>query len=379
MHDDLIHTVSRNFFKATFTVTILAGFLYVISPFLVPIILGGILALSLSTFVDFFQRRGLSRKMSLIVFSVSLLVIALVPTVAFILRGATVLTRFFHDSNLTEIGKSITGGVYSFLHKISSLYGVDEALLRSKFEAFTGSASTTLANLFASFAYELPEMVLATLITVLAMYCFLKESDRIRRLFNRYSHLQPKRADDFVVMVKSCCREVFFSNIITGILQASIVSIGALACGIGDIYLVFFITFIVSFIPVIGAAPVAAVLAIICFMDSRTGAGIGMVAVAIVSGLSDNVVRPFLGSLGTVEVHPLIGLVSVIGGVLVFGLPGLFLGPLLSSLLFGAVPIILGEYFPENKMKIEAEREWEEDFVEPGIQKFRDNHKEVSQ
>jgi predicted PurR-regulated permease PerM len=81
-------------------------------------------------------------------------------------------------------------------------------------------------------------------------------------------------------------------------------------------------------------------------MDARTGAGLGMLAVAGFSGLSDNLIRPLLGSLGVVEVHPFIGLLSVIGGVIMFGLPGLFMGPLITSLLFGALPIIIDEYFP---------------------------------
>jgi predicted PurR-regulated permease PerM len=65
-----------------------------------------------------------------------------------------------------------------------------------------------------------------------------------------------------------------------------------------------------------------------------------------VAGISDNLIRPFMGTLGEVNVHPLIGLLAIIGGVIMFGLPGLFIGPLVVSLSFGALPIIIEEYFP---------------------------------
>lgn len=43
---------------------------------------------------------------------------------------------------------------------------------------------------------------------------------------------------------------IFFTNIITGIIQATIVSLGAFFFEVGDFFLVFFITFSVSFIPI---------------------------------------------------------------------------------------------------------------------------------
>lgn len=152
-------------------------------------------------------------------------------------------------------------------------------------------------------------------------------------------------------MFKVCCREIFFSNLITGVLQASIVSIGALIFGVGDFFLVFFITFVFSFIPVIGAAPVAVLIGAICLLEARVGAGLSMMVVEGVAGLSDNIIRPVLGSLGELKAHPLIGFLAVIGGVISFGLPGLFIGPLVVSLSFGALPIIIQEYFPHVEVK----------------------------
>lgn len=245
--------------------------------------------------------------------------------------------------------------MYSLIHKVCELYGVNETIVRAKFDAFSGYIATTLSSSFGEMVYQLPEVVMGGLITILSLYCFLKESGTIRTLFDRYFYFTKRNGDSFILILKSCCREVFFSNIITGLLQATVVSVGALIFGIGDFFLVFFITFIVSFIPIIGAAPVAVVLALLCFMDSRAGAGLGMLAFAAFSGISDNLVRPLLGSLGTVEVHPFIGLLSVIGGVIMFGLPGLFMGPLITSLLFGALPIIIDEYFPLKRAQSEVQ------------------------
>ena len=73
-----------------------------------------------------------------------------------------------------------------------------------------------------------------------------------------------------------------------------------------------------------------------------------MFVISIISGLADNIIRPYLASMGEVEVDGFISFMAVIGGVIVLGLPGLFVGPLLASLIYGLIPIIFEEYFPKN-------------------------------
>lgn len=346
MKDTFIKLVTRNFFKVSFAALIFLVFFYIMMPFMISIILGGILAMALAPFVDFFIRRGLSRGSSLIVFSLTLAAVSFLPVVAFFIRGSRVVSEILHESNFTQLSQKYTHASYKLIDQFCSIYGLDSVLVKSKLETITVSIGNFLSATFTEFISELPTIFMVGFITILAVYCFLRETDRIRALFDRYFYFSKDNGDKFIHMLKVCCREVFFSNIITGVLQSTIVSFGALIFDVGDFFLVFFITFVVSFIPIIGAAPVAAVLGLICFMEARIGAGIGMMVIAAVSGLSDNIIRPYLGSLGAVEVHPFIGLLAVIGGVIMFGLPGLFIGPLVVSLIFGALPIIIEEYFP---------------------------------
>ncbi|MGE3759703.1 MAG: AI-2E family transporter, partial [Pseudobdellovibrionaceae bacterium] len=52
--------------------------------------------------------------------------------------------------------------------------------------------------------------------------------------------------------------------------------------------------------------------------------------------------RPIILSGGT-EIHPLIGFLAIIGGIYVFGLPGLFLGPLMVSVATSLIPVYADE------------------------------------
>ena len=348
MTDSFINSLLKNFLKISFAVLVVGLFFYIMLPFMISIIFGGILAMALAPFVDFLIRRGLSRGTSLIIFSLNLALVALIPVVGFFIRGSRMVTQMLHESNLSELTIKFTNSMHNLIGKVCKIYDLDKTFVVAKFTSFVSHIGGFFSETFNNFFSELPLVLMMGLITILSVYCFLREAEKIRALFDRYFHFSEENGEAFIHMCRVCCREVFFSNIITGILQATIVSVGALVFDIGDFFLVFFITFIVSFIPIIGAAPVAAVLAVLCFMDNRFGAGVGMMILSVVSGLADNIIRPYLGTLGEVEVHPFIGLLAVIGGVSMFGLPGLFIGPLVASLIFGALPIIVNEYFPER-------------------------------
>lgn len=343
-----VDTFIRNFLKILIAVLIIGAFIYILTPFFVPVLLGGILAMAFSPFIRYFMNKGYSRKISLIIVTASLVVLGLAPVTVVIVRGTKAVSTFLSEQSLITTKHNIEDRIYAILDNFSDLNNIDPTIVREKFDNFMTSAGTYALNLFSNLLTQIPDIVLLGLITVLSFYFFLANEDHIRKIFDRYFYFSKDNGDRFIQVMKSSCKEVFFSNVLTGIVQASIVAGGAFFCGIGDAFIIFIVTFFLSFIPVAGAGPFSFCIAIMAFLEHKTGAGIAMIIVSLVSGVADNVVRPYLNSLGEVEVHGFITFLAIIGGVLVMGLPGLFVGPLLSSLTFGAVPIILEEYFPKK-------------------------------
>lgn len=348
MKDILKKYVLKHVFKILFAVTAVGFFIYIMSPFILPIVLGGILAMAITPMVNKMIARGLKPGTSLLLTIVGLGLVGLAPAVVFFIRGSKKITELMAHADFEQLSSKLKISAYSVIDKFSNLYGLDEQFTKEKFDSVVTAVGGFISSTLGDFVSALPEMFMLSFITILSVYFFLKEAPAIRSLFDRYFYFSKKNGDRFVAILEVSCREVFFTNIITGILQAFVVSIASVILGVGDFFLIFFITFVCSFIPVIGAGPVAAALGVICFIESRTVPGIVLMVVAGVAGIADNVVRPLLASRGDVAVHPFVGLLAVIGGVVMFGLPGLFIGPLIASLCFGALPIIIEEYFPQN-------------------------------
>jgi predicted PurR-regulated permease PerM len=86
----------------------------------------------------------------------------------------------------------------------------------------------------------------------------------------------------------------------------------------------------------IGTTPVTLGAAIYLFVIGRIGAGIGMCAAAVIVGLSDNVIRPWVQSSHG-GMHPLIALLAIFGGLELFGAAGIFIGPVVAAIVLWAV------------------------------------------
>lgn len=353
MKETIISLLTRNFFKFFTAFALVASFLYILSPFFVPIVLGAILAMALSPFVKKFMDRGMSRKKAINTLTLIIFTIGLVPSILFFVRGATVVAELFNNQGAVDKLIALKEKAMLFLDSHAATFGLSTDEIHKYLEQILQNIGKFFLDLFSNSLSQIPDLILVSLITFIAIYFFLFEEDKIRNLFDRYFYFSNERADRFIKVLKSSCREVFFSNVLTGIIQSFIVTIGALIFGVGDFFIIFFITFICSFIPVLGAGPVAFVLSLIAFGQGHIVAGIGMLVISIVSGLADNIIRPYLASMGEVEVNGFISFLAVIGGVIVLGLPGLFVGPLLASLVFGVLPIIIEEYFPSTSSENE--------------------------
>ena len=358
MNSEFHQTFFKHFFKLATAFFIVIGSIFVLSPFLVPFFFGGMLALALSPFLQAFMRKyNWTKKKALVILSMFLFFVFALPVTIFFIRGSRIIAEFFTKQSVSGITQKTQNYVYGFLDNFSSDHQLEFSMVKEKFDTFLENAGSFILKTFSDLAAQIPDLLLGFLVMMLSFYFFLLKEDQIRRGFDRYFYFSKDHADKFIAVLKSSCREVFFSNVITGVLQSSIVAFGALACGIGDFYILFFFTFIISFIPIIGAAPMAFVIALYAFLNHQTGEGIAMSIIGVVSGVSDNLIRPYLVSLGEVEVPAFIGFLAVIGGVIIMGLPGLFVGPLLASMVYGVLPIIFDEYFPPKLPSTQTEEE----------------------
>ena len=122
-------------------------------------------------------------------------------------------------------------------------------------------------------------------------------------------------------------RGVVYGILGTGLVQALMAGIGFLIAGVPGAALLALLTFFLSVVPV-GPPLVWLPAALWLFYQGRTGWGIFLLVWGVLVSSVDNVVKPWLISQGS-DLPFILIFFGVLGGALVFGFIGVFIGPTL--------------------------------------------------
>lgn len=323
---------------------LLAAFVFINFPFFMPLALAGVFAAGLQDIIGrISQRTGWKRgSWILIAVFVGILIFLIPLSLAFYRAGAWVMNpENVEGQKVVQQLHTAKDFFVSGLTRISDWTGADVVTpVRETMESILRSSGQVVLAYFTAFASQLPAVVMSLLVFLVGVSVMLFKDKKIYGFVVDYSFFDREMTDRMIDVLKKSCSITLFSTFVIGLIQASVIGIGSLVFNEGDFWLVVTVTFFVSFIPVIGAAPVGFFLALLAFLADRTGAGIGLTLVAIFAGTIDNILKPIMVS-GDLNVHPLIGFTSVVGAIIVLGLPGLLLGPVIMNIFAGISPLLL--------------------------------------
>lgn len=124
-----------------------------------------------------------------------------------------------------------------------------------------------------------------------------------------------------------------YGIVAVGLIQGTLTGIATAIVGLPSPLLLSIAAFFASILPVVGAALVWVPAGLYLIFTGALWKGLFVLAWGgILISTVDNVVRPWIVS-GKVELHPLVLMFVILGGVQVFGFLGLFLGPVVVSVL----------------------------------------------
>jgi predicted PurR-regulated permease PerM len=339
-------------------ITILIGLILAVGgilfPFWIPLFIGAVFTIVLLPFykrllnyLDSPQRASLA---AISIFTIAILV----PIILVTLRGAKLTIQFTEQYSTikpaTEHSQSAEIDIY--LKNFGDTIGFDLPASTELYQKVISWGAGYSFQLVSDFFAGLPGFFINLFISILVMYYALVHHKEIEQVALKTSLLNITSAKKVLAAINHSCRTVVFANLITGFIQAFVIALASALTGSGDFFVVVFATFVFSFIPIIGAAPVGLLLAIIQISQGNHLAAAVMTAIALFAGVIDNIIRPYLLSDTEESGHALLGLLSVLGGVFLFGLPGLFLGPLVVSIGVRIIPIYLKDLnFHEDTAK----------------------------
>ncbi len=331
---------------------LIAGFIFscfgvMFLPFFTPILMAALFAFALDPLVSRYGRKRSTRRVPILLILLSIFMLILVPITIVGYRLTSTATNLAASGlNNTEIYKSLESFVLTTSEKVNNLLAemhINPISMPDQSE-FIGKVGAWFVAFMAAMAGRAPELVLTLFIFSASLYFFLAESKKIRRAITGFQVVSDPELDQIIHLVQRSSYITLVATALIGSVQASIVAFGGMIFGYSEFMLLFVITFCTSLIPVVGASPIAILLALFSLVQGDIKGVIGMAVVAVIAGSVDNIIKPWVvSSSGDEELNPVIALIAIIGAVMVYGLPGLLLGPILTQLAFKIVPILFGK------------------------------------
>ena len=218
--------------------------------------------------------------------------------------------------------------------------------ISSKVAEVAGSLGVYLAGSLGKLTEGTMSFFLNLFIMLYAMFFFLISGPVLIKNIMSYAPLTQSDKEKMLQVSLSVSRATVKGTLIIGVIQGGLGGFGFAVAGIGAAVFWGAVMAVLSILPGIGATLVwgPAVLYLLISGDTVSGLGL-LVWCAGVVGTIDNVLRPILVGRDT-EMPDLLILLSTLGGLGLFGVAGLVLGPILAA-LFIAVLAIYSRVFDE--------------------------------
>ena len=198
---------------------------------------------------------------------------------------------------------------------------------------FVGNITTSIIGYLISFLQNLPA-VLLNLAVVLFVFFFAMRDQEVLREF--VSGVSPFRKDKETVLVarfKDITSSIIYGYIIVGIIQGLALGLGLLIFGIPRALTLTLIGTFASMLPMIGPWLVWAPIVIALLVSGKVGIAVGFaIYCTFFVSTIDNILRPYIVARKT-GTSSVIVLVGMIGGLFVFNILGLIIGPLILAYL----------------------------------------------
>jgi len=198
-------------------------------------------------------------------------------------------------------------------------------------------------------------VVLNTVLAFVALFFFFRDAGKIRDAVQKIP-LPREQACELLHDMKETIRSSLYSGLSVAVVQGILTGLGLWGAGVPAPVVWGFVTVIAAFIPTFGSGlvwlPAAGYLAL---TGQWWRAALLVAWGALVVGLADNALRPYLiRHTGKVKLNFLILLFAVLGGIEVYGILGVIIGPVVVA----ATRSVLRQLLRAYNRREESDANW---------------------
>jgi predicted PurR-regulated permease PerM len=314
----------------------------VFEPFLTPLGWAAVFGVIFYSLNKWFERKwGRTQSAALVTLGVTLiLIVPVLLLAAMFVREGIAAAR--------NIQAAMAGGGYGWFNRawdwIASSIAAEGVTvdLPGLVRQGAGRAGEYMATELGAVIRNIVLFLFELFVMLFALFYVLRDGDS---MVNRFRHFLPFE-ETMTERMLAEARELIFASVTTSLVIAAVQGIicgGAFAIvGLGSPVFWGVVMGFLSLLPVVGAWPVWIPAAIWLFSTGHWGRAVILIAICGALGATiDNILRPVLLG-GRASLNGLLVFISVLGGIAVFGVLGVVLGPIVVATAVGILDVYSG-------------------------------------
>jgi predicted PurR-regulated permease PerM len=286
-----------------------------------PVLVGAILSTVAGPLVSTMQRHGIGRAAGSVVVLLGMAVLAVAVTLI-VFRG------LYQESDQIKTGLSNAVDKIEGWANDHGIHGTSSSTESAK--SSTEDAGQALLQGLRTGISGLTSFIFFITFSAFSTFFLLKDGPTVRRFIDRHLGVPTTVATTITGNVIRSLRSYFLGLTIVAAFNAVVVGLAAWLLDVPLAGTIAVVTFVLAYIPYIGAFVAGAFAVLLALTESPTDAIIMLIVVILANGLLQNLVQPIAFG-ATLDLSPLVALIASVGAGAIFGMPGLILGAPLTS------------------------------------------------
>lgn len=333
-----------------FTICILLalyGAYCLVEPFLIPIFLSVVLVVVVGPVYDFILK--VVRGRSALASAVTCLLLILAIALPFFLMAGMITSQAFNlyhtvtqllsSDQLQDTFKNGMGRLPPYFHWMKDTLGVSQADVLQHVGEMVRRVSNFFYENLTTLLASMTNLIIGFALMLFVTFYLLMDGEQMAEKAMALSPLPREMNQQIREDVLRTLRATLKGSVVLAFINGGAGGVGFWVFGAPNALFWGSVMVFASVVPIVGIALVWAPAAIYLIVIGQTWPGVGVAAWCLITGgVCDNILRPKLIG-GQANLHPLLTFFSVLGGLSLFGMVGLILGPLLLAVLLSLLEV----------------------------------------
>jgi predicted PurR-regulated permease PerM len=246
------------------------------------------------------------------------------------------------DAQFREFKRNLMGGTYrAWLTEVAN--PTDEQVEQIRRNVL--SAAGPVLTIGGDTVILAGKLIFGIIIMVAALFFLLAEGNNMLEAMIRISPLEEQHVRELVTEFDRACRAIVSATLFSALAQGILAGVGFYFAGLrSSVALLSLLTMVLALVPFTGAAAVWIPVCLYLYFYQGTAfaaVGLAIYGVCVISS-SDNFIKPIVLH-GQSNLHPLLALLSVLGGIQALGPIGILVGPMVVVFLQTTLKILQRE------------------------------------